>query len=103
MIPMITRSMMILTLGLWTGAAWSADAGAGAALADKWCAGCHLTGRPTSGPVTDGPPGFHAIASSGKTSEQLRTFLTKPHYPMPDLSLSRNDIDNLVAYIESLR
>ena len=37
------------------------------------------------------------------SADQLRTFLAKPHGAMPDLALSRAEIDDLIAYIESLR
>jgi hypothetical protein len=33
----------------------------------------------------------------------LRTFLTAPHPPMPPFQISRTDINDLVAYIVSLR
>jgi mono/diheme cytochrome c family protein len=33
----------------------------------------------------------------------LRGFLVKPHGQMPELNLTRQEIDNLIAYIESLK
>jgi mono/diheme cytochrome c family protein len=101
---MIKRCMLTLTVGLWATGAWAAgDPGAGAELARTWCASCHLVGEPASGPTTQGPPTFRAVARSGKTPDELKTFLTNPHFPMPSLGLSRADIDNLIAYIENLR
>jgi cytochrome c len=79
-----------------------ADAAGGERLAKRWCASCHVVGTTASGTVQQGPPTFHSIAESGMTADQLRTFLTKPHAPMPDLSLTRAEIDDLVAYIQSL-
>jgi hypothetical protein len=35
--------------------------------------------------------------------DHLRAFLTKPHGATPDLSLSRSEMDDLIAYIERLR
>jgi cytochrome c len=49
-----------------------------------------------------GPPSFRTIAGA-RTADQLRTFLSHPHGAMPDLSLTRAEIDDLVGYIESLR
>jgi mono/diheme cytochrome c family protein len=43
------------------------------------------------------------IAQSGRSAEELRTFLTKPHGSMPNLTLSREEIDDLIAYIATLR
>jgi len=37
------------------------------------------------------------------TADQLRTFLSHPHPPMPDLSLTRAEIDDLIEYIATLR
>jgi mono/diheme cytochrome c family protein len=90
---------------LSTSAAWAAgDPGAGAEVARTWCASCHLVGDPAAGSTTQGPPSFRALARGPtRTPDELRAFLTKPHPPMPDLSLSRAQIDDLVAYIESLR
>jgi hypothetical protein len=38
-----------------------------------------------------------------KSPDQLRAFLTKRHGAMPDLSLSRDEIEDLTAYIQSAR
>ncbi len=73
----------------------------GAQLAQVWCANCHVVPG-SSGPALQGPPSFRAIAKSGKTPDQLRAFLTRPHGSMPQLSLSRLEIDDLLAYIRSL-
>jgi hypothetical protein len=37
------------------------------------------------------------------TPDQLRAFLSHPHGSMPDLALSRAEIDDLIGYIETLR
>jgi hypothetical protein len=36
-------------------------------------------------------------------SDQLRAFLSHPHGAMPDLALTRAEIDDLIGYIETLR
>jgi cytochrome c len=36
-------------------------------------------------------------------SDQLRAFLSNPHGAMPDLALTRAEIDDLIGYIETLR
>jgi cytochrome c len=43
------------------------------------------------------------VARSGMTAAQLRAFLSHPHGAMPDLALTRIEIDDLIDYIESLR
>jgi mono/diheme cytochrome c family protein len=78
-----------------------ADMAAGQQLAQRWCAACHIIGGAAPQSAQPGPPSFHAIAESGKTPDQLRAFLTKPHGAMPDLALSRAEIDDVIAYIEA--
>jgi mono/diheme cytochrome c family protein len=74
----------------------------GARLAQRWCASCHVIAANQTGSVPQGPPSVPTIAKSGLGAEQLRAFLSHPHGAMPDLSLTRSEIDGLVAYIQSL-
>ena len=79
----------------------AADAAKGAQLARQWCVHCHVvTTAPAPGTVQQGPPAFTAI---GMTGDQIRTFLTRPHGAMPDLALTRSEIDDVIAYVETLR
>ena len=80
----------------------SADATRGSRLARQWCASCHVTGGSPPGSLQQGPPSFPTIART-RTTDQLRAFLSHPHGAMPDLSLTRAEIDDLVGYIETLR
>jgi mono/diheme cytochrome c family protein len=80
-----------------------ADASKGAQIARQWCANCHLIGGNPAGPVPQGPPSFKTVAQSGITSDQLHAFLSHPHGAMPNLSLTRAEIDDLISYIETLR
>ncbi len=80
-----------------------ADTAAGERLARQWCANCHvIDGSPRSTTVPQGPPSFRSVAQQ-LNPDQLRTFLTRPHGAMPDLALTRAEIDDLIAYIETLR
>jgi len=79
-----------------------ADASKGKQLAQQWCANCHIVGGRPTGNVQQGPPSFPTIARV-RTADELRAFLTHPHGAMPDLSLTRQEIDDLVGYIETLR
>jgi len=80
-----------------------ADAGKGGQLARQWCASCHVIGENSSGAVPQGPPSFQMVARSGMTTDQLRAFLSHPHGAMPDLALTRSEIDDLIGYIGTLR
>ena len=78
------------------------DAQAGSALAQSWCKSCHVVGPRGSG--TDAVPSFAAIASDPTlTPERLRAFLANPRHPMPNPQLAGTEIDDLVAYIQSLK
>ena len=80
------------------------DPDAGRALALRDCASCHLVASGQGGPAVDGVPSFAAIARMPSTTElSLRAFMRTPHPPMPDLALTRRDMDDVVSYILSLR
>jgi mono/diheme cytochrome c family protein len=79
-----------------------ADAQKGAQLARQWCANCHVVGGKQEDAVPQGPPTFSVIAHS-MTADQLHAFLSHPHGAMPDLALTRAEIDDLIGYIETLR
>ncbi len=78
-------------------------ASAGAQIAQRWCVNCHVISNAQTGAVPQGPPSFPTIAKSGMSADQLRAFLSHPHGAMPDLALTRTEIDDLIAYIQSLR
>jgi mono/diheme cytochrome c family protein len=79
-----------------------ADATKGSQLAQQWCASCHVISGSPARNVQEGPPSFPTIARA-RTADQLRAFLSHPHGAMPDLSLTRAEIDDLVGYIETFR
>jgi cytochrome c len=81
----------------------AADLARGAQLARQWCSSCHVIGGPAPKTIQQGPPSFRTVAQSRLTRDQLRAFLSHPHGGMPDLSLTRAEIDDLIAYIETLR
>jgi cytochrome c len=97
----------IVAMALWSAgvavAPARAAADSGKELAQRWCASCHVVGNNQQSPVPQGPPSFRAVARSGITAAQLRTFLSHPHGAMPDLALTRAEIDDLVQYILSQR
>ena len=103
---MRSRSPTIVVVSLVVGAAIAqpalADAAKGSQLAQQWCASCHVTTGSRAGNVQEGPPSFRIIAGS-RTADQLRAFLSHPHGAMPDLSLTRAEIDELIGYIKTLR
>jgi len=83
------------------------DPDAAKAIIVEHCAKCHAIPRysPEGGPDSVNAPAFSAIADNSDTygRERLGTFLRQPHFPMTQLILSESDIENILAYIESLR
>ena len=78
------------------------DPALGLKLAKQWCAQCHVVDEGATPGADAGPP-FAALARDpAKTESVLRGFLHQPRQPMPPLELTKQDIDDLVAYIRSL-
>ncbi len=77
------------------------NAQAGHTLAQVWCSSCHMVDL--SGQGRDTAPPFPEIAKR-KTADRawLRAWLVSPHPPMPNFNLSRQQIDDIVAYLDSL-
>jgi mono/diheme cytochrome c family protein len=79
------------------------DPVAGRKVAEAWCANCHVFPGSTHATAT-GAPSFSAIAANRSTTPLgLRAFLQTPHARMPDLHLSNDETDDLIAFILSSR
>ena len=72
----------------------------GEAAVQRWCISCHLPQSAASG--ADAAPTLHQIRALARGNpDRIRTFLSRPHSPMPPLQLSRADIADIVAYLGS--
>lgn len=75
----------------------------GRAIAQTWCSTCHLVSSGQTRVNADVPT-FASIAQRLPADKDvLAAFIANPHPPMPDLSLSRQDIQDLLAYIATLK
>ena len=77
----------------------------GLAFAQGACGGCHAVERLGDSPNPDSPP-FAAIANrEGLTADTLSSWLREAHnYPQEmEFSLEGREVDDLVAYILTLR
>jgi mono/diheme cytochrome c family protein len=82
----------------------SGDPAAGRALARRWCDTCHVVDEQQLRGTSTGAPTFAAIAEMKSTTAMaLRVFLQTPHGRMPDLHLTRDEINDVTAYILSLK
>lgn len=79
------------------------EVAAGRDVAQTWCVNCHVvSGQQKQG--SDQAPTWNSIANRpGETSATLHAFLARPHGGMPDFKLSKTQIDDVIAYILSLK
>lgn len=104
-VSVIALGLPLLALQLAISApAHAGSAKEGEALASRWCVSCHDIGRSEKPTASDTAPTFDSVARRKNFNRvHLEAWLGHPHPPMPNLSLTRNEIDSLVNYIESLR
>lgn len=113
MIVGLRTAMVVMSLlgsaapGPWLPQANSQEIGnaaTGKQLAERWCSSCHVVGPASVQGTSNGAPPFVAVARMASTTPMsLKAFLLTPHARMPDLHLSQDEIDNLTAYILSMR
>jgi mono/diheme cytochrome c family protein len=95
--------VLMSAAGLAGSALAQSNADSGRAIAERWCSSCHLVSPDQTSAVAD-VPAFMSIAQRSDTElDALEGFLVNPHPPMPDMSLTRNEIRDLLDYIRSLR
>jgi len=100
---MHSLSIAVFSFALATSGSASAmvaDAQQGEKIARRWCAACHVVANDQKQASADVAP--FADAARHKTNAELAAFLTDPHPKMPDMSLTREEIGDLVAYMRSL-
>jgi mono/diheme cytochrome c family protein len=98
---------LLLCLSSWSLVATADDIGSpqrGISYAQANCAGCHaVLYEDTESPNPDSPS-FKSIADTpGITRTALSVFLQTPHPTMPNLVVTGEDADDLIAYILSLK
>ncbi len=106
-IPVLTWGSSSLLVILLPGICLAQDAKddimRGKELSEMWCSSCHAVSQNQQQVVTAAPT-FQSIARSrAEEDTRIDLFLVDPHPPMPDLSLSRQEIENIQAYIWSIR
>lgn len=77
---------------------------AGLKIAQTLCQNCHLVPGASGNTVTVGIPSLSGIANKpGQTGRAIEAVLIAPHAPMPDMKLSMPEIQDIIAYLDSLR
>ena len=77
------------------------DPEAGRAIVRSWCTACHVVDLEGTG-ADAGPPLPALLAGKQRSADEIRGWLADPHPPMPNLNLSRQEIEDILAYLESL-
>jgi mono/diheme cytochrome c family protein len=93
-------SFLLLTAAA-CGPALAADPAAGLQIAQRWCAACHVV-APGQARGSADVPSFAAIAIKFEDDKALANFLASPYPRMPNMTLSRPEIADLVSYVRSL-
>jgi mono/diheme cytochrome c family protein len=76
----------------------------GRALANQVCSECHAVGAADSRSPNVLAPRFEAVAATpGMTAMALNAFLHTSHRAMPNLLLTADQTDGIIAYILSLK
>lgn len=98
----MTLACAVAALVVVSGAAAAQDVMRGEELAKRWCSTCHVidAGAPRETAVDPAPP-FPMIAL--RDPEIIKSRITGPHVQMPQFDLGRREVDDLVAYIRTLR
>jgi cytochrome c len=79
------------------------SADAGRRFAEIWCSGCHaveLRATRAGGIAPDFPT---IVSRTSTTARSLRAYLGKRHEKMPNFVLDKDDTDDLVAFLMSLK
>jgi mono/diheme cytochrome c family protein len=77
---------------------------AGRVYAEDHCASCHAIERGATASRAPSAPAFKSVADTqGMTATALQVWLRTPHETMPDFIVPDAAIDDLAAYLASLK
>jgi len=79
------------------------DPEAGGRLAREVCAACHVVAEDQMIDPAVGPWFIDIAQHPATTALSLRAFLQTPHATMPDLILTREETEDIIAYILTLK
>jgi cytochrome c2 len=101
--PTLAAALLILLLAVATGdharAADTGDAALGRTLTDRWCTSCHATSARGSDAA---PPLAQLMRGKAADDRRLRGWLAAPHPPMRGIELSRQQTEDIIAYLRQL-
>jgi mono/diheme cytochrome c family protein len=102
LLPLVATAAVVAAVAACTTPAETGGPEEGKYLARNWCSTCHTVDVEGTGAKV--APSFITIANDPlRTDTYLRGWLSDPHPPMPQLNLTKTEIDDIVAYLETLR
>lgn len=81
----------------------SGNAARGRAIAEQFCAKCHAIAPGRTSAEPNAPSFLRMAADPEQTRSSLRQFITLPHFEMPPQTITSAEIDDVIAYILSLK
>jgi len=80
------------------------DARRGLMIAETICAECHAIEKGAPRSPNGNAPAFQGVARTpGMTAMALRVALRTPHREMPNLVLKEDQVDDIIAYLATLK
>lgn len=79
------------------------DVASGRRIAEAWCAACHKIDSEDARVPTEAPSFVDVANLSSTTALALNVFLRSSHANMPNFQLTRQESDDVIAYILSLK
>ena len=103
----IVMSVFAAGLAFWAGAAAAqemGDAKRGHLLAETVCSECHAIDKGAPRSRNGDAPTFESVAKTrGMTPMALRVALRTPHQKMPNLVIKDQEVDDIIAYLATLK
>jgi mono/diheme cytochrome c family protein len=94
-------SMLLFATPATSATTSAGNANAGRDLVLRSCTTCHAVSGTIA--ASDGAPPLSYIARDNKERPAwIRGWLMDPHAPMPEIMLSRQQINDIIAYLDSL-
>ena len=101
-LPFACLSASLLILDIFGTRVLAADAEKGKSIAQSRCAPCHIVVPMQRQELSNSRPFDQIARRNGLTPEMLAYLILSPH-PRMNMTLSREEADDLAAYIISLR
>jgi cytochrome c2 len=104
MVMAVSAAAGLAILAGATSAQEMGDAKRGHLMAETVCSECHAIDKGAPRSRNGDAPTFESIANTrGMTPMALRVALRTPHQKMPNLILKNQEVDDIIAYLQTLK